>query len=114
MDAPRSRLRLRLLLALAVHLALATFLAFDGVDRLRGSDADGFDPSGYPFVLLLGSPVLLALLGTLLPGRGPRRCAIVLGVVGLVVALLLVPLYGLGLVVLPGAAAGLWAALAEG
>ncbi len=105
-----TRRRRRLLMALVVHLAAMTFLAADGVDRVGSSGPyEPFDPSAYLLGVLAGVPVLLALLGTLLPGRAPRLAALCLGVLGVVVALLLVPLYGLGLLLLPGATLALWA-----
>lgn len=106
-----SRRRL-LVIAFAVHLLMTGFLASDGVDRLRGVPGP-VDLSALLLAPLLGWPALLALLLTLLPGRGPRRAALVLGVVGVLIAVALLPLYGLGMLVLPGALVGLWAGLVE-
>lgn len=102
---PHRRRRLLLVLALGAHLVVALFLAVDGVDRARGlGDGAPFDPSALLFVPVAGWSAVLALLATLLPGRWPRWFALVLGAVGLVLALVLVPIYGLGLLLLPGAA----------
>ena len=100
-----------LVASLVVNLAATTFLAYDGVDRVLGAvEYDEFDPSTYWFGVVFGWPAGVALVATLIAGARPA-VLLSLGGVGAVLALLAVPLYGLGLLFVPSAALGLLAGL---
>jgi hypothetical protein len=85
-----------LLIALVLNLVVTRWLEQDGVDRASGLQPDP-DPSKLWYSVIFGWPAALALLGCALPGRGPRATCLVLGVVGVVLALLGLTAYGLGL-----------------
>jgi hypothetical protein len=85
-----------LVIALVLDLLVTLWLEQDGVDRASGLQPDP-DPSKLWYGVVFGWPAALALLGCALPGRGPRVTCLVLGVVGLVLALLGLAAYGLGL-----------------
>ncbi|MDQ1600500.1 MAG: hypothetical protein QOD68_1974 [Actinomycetota bacterium] len=91
----RSRIGL-LLIALALDLLVTLWLEQDGVDRANGLNPDP-DPGKLWYGVVFGWPAVVALLLCALPGRGPRVACLVLGVVGLVLALLGLAVYGLGL-----------------
>lgn len=107
--------RLALLVtALVLDVAATAFLVLDGLDRLAGSAAASTDSSKLWYGVIFGWPALLALLACALPGAGPRRACTALGIVGLVLAVLGAPLYGLGLFYLLQACLALAAGLVTG
>ena len=85
-----------LVIALVLNLVVTLWLEQDGVDRASGLQPDP-DPSKLWYGVVFGWPAALALLGCALPGRGPRATCLVLGVVGVVLAMLGLAVYGLGL-----------------